>query len=99
MMNPFLNKLILELRTTRDEIESALQYKQKNDWLTVILEEELNDINEALQKAEDGNFGLCEVSGEFIPIDLLATIPTLKSLKDTDDIEIFYKKPISPSFL
>ncbi|MEH7117848.1 hypothetical protein V7128_10565 [Neobacillus vireti] len=98
-MNAMQEKLFLELRQTKEEIEISLKKKQKQAWLTSILKEELADINTAIQKFEEGKFGQCELSGEFIPEDLLKMFPTIKSIKDTEDLEYFYKKPLSTAFL
>jgi RNA polymerase-binding transcription factor DksA len=97
-MNAMQEKLFLELRQTKEEIENSLK-KQKQQWLTSILKAELKDINTAIQKVEDGKYGQCEISGEFIPEDLLKMIPTIRSVKDTEDLEHFYKKPLSTAFL
>ncbi|MCM3726020.1 hypothetical protein M3226_10030 [Neobacillus cucumis] len=98
-MNAMQEKLFLELRQTKEEIENSLQKKRKQSWLTSILKAELADINSAIQKFEEGKFGQCEISGEFIPEDLLKMIPTIKSLKDTENLEYYYKKPLSSAFL
>ena len=98
-MNAMQEKLFLELRQTKEEIENSLQKKQRQSWLTSILKAELADINSAIQKFEEGKFGQCEISGEFIPDDLLKMIPTIRSIKDTEDLELFYKKPLSTAFL
>ncbi|WP_066066579.1 hypothetical protein [Neobacillus soli] len=98
-MNALQEKLFLELRQTQEEIAKSLKNKQKHDWLSTILEEELADIDLALKKMEDGNFGQCEISGEFLPKDLLKMIPTLKSMKDSEYLEVYFKKPIDNSFL
>jgi RNA polymerase-binding transcription factor DksA len=93
-MNAMQEELFLELRQTQIEIENSLKNKQKPDWLTSILKEELADIDAALLKIKKGNFGQCEISGEFLPDDLLKIIPTIKSIKDSDDLEIYYKKSL-----
>ncbi|MFZ7946661.1 MULTISPECIES: hypothetical protein [Bacillaceae] len=93
-MNAMQEKLFLELRQTKEEIENSLKSKQKEDWLTCLLEEELADINAAMEKFACGNFGQCEISGEFLPEELLRSIPTLKSLRDSEYLEMYYKKPI-----
>ncbi|PLS06481.1 hypothetical protein [Neobacillus cucumis] len=98
-MNAMQEKLFLELRQTKKEIESSLNKQQKQTWLTSILKAELVDINAAIQKFEEGKFGQCEISGEFIPEDLLKMIPTMRSIKDTEDLENYYKKPLSTAFL
>lgn len=97
-MNALQEKLFLELRQTKEEIENSLKTKHSKDWFTSILEEELRDVTCAIRKIEEGNFGQCEISGEFLPDDLLQLIPTLKSHKDSEYLENYYKKPILPSY-
>jgi RNA polymerase-binding transcription factor DksA len=97
-MNATHEKLFFELRQTKEEIEYSLKNKQAKDWFTTILEEELSDIITAIQKLENGNFGQCEISGEFLPTDLLNMIPTLKSQKDSEYLVSYFKKPIYHSF-
>ncbi|MFP5111206.1 hypothetical protein ACSU64_02285 [Bacillaceae bacterium C204] len=93
-MNATQEQLFLELRHTKEEIENSLRNKQKQDWLTAVLHEELLDINTAIQKLENGNFGQCEVSGELLPNELLRIIPTLKSVKDSEHLINYCKKSI-----
>jgi RNA polymerase-binding transcription factor DksA len=97
-MNALQEKLFLELRQTKVEIENSLNSKQNKDWFTTVLEEELSDITSAIQKLENGNFGQCEISGEFLPNELLNIIPTLRSQKDSEYLESYFKKPIYHSF-
>ncbi|MEH7353038.1 hypothetical protein V7150_05595 [Neobacillus drentensis] len=93
-MNAMQEQLFLELRQTQAEIEKSLKNQQKQAWLTSILEEELEDVDTALRKFKAGNFGKCEISGEMMPDYLLKMIPTLKSIKDSEDLETYCKKPI-----
>lgn len=93
-MNANTEKLLMELRQTKTEIERSITTKQTNDWLRTFLEEELADVNNALVKLIEGNFGQCEISGELLPPDLLAVIPTIRSFKDSKMIGNYYKKPI-----
>lgn len=93
-MNATQEQLFLELRHTKEEIEYSLKNKPKQDWFTAVLEEELSDINTAIRKLENGNFGQCEISGEFLPNELLKMIPTIKSVKDSEYLLHYYKKPI-----
>lgn len=97
-MNAMQEQLFLELRQTQSEIENSLNNKQKQDWFINILEEELADIKVAMRKITDGNFGQCEISGELLPAELLKNIPTIKSVKDSENLEAFYRKPIYSSF-
>jgi RNA polymerase-binding transcription factor DksA len=93
-MNAMQEQLFWELRKTQLELVKSLKNKQKTDWMVSILEDELADITTAIQKLEDGNFGQCETSGEQIPEYLLKIMPTIKSSKDSEDLEHFYRKPI-----
>lgn len=97
-MNAMQEQLFWELRKTQVEIIRSLKNKQKNEWMIPLLEDELADITSAIQKLEDGNFGHCETSGEPLPENLLKIMPTIKSSKDTDELEHFYKKPIISGF-
>jgi RNA polymerase-binding transcription factor DksA len=93
-MNALQEKLFLELRQTKSEIEHSLKNKKNEDWLKDILKEELNDIDTALAKIQAGSYGQCEISGELIPLDLLEIIPTIKTINDTKKIETYRKKTI-----
>lgn len=45
------------------------------------LEARLNDINSALQKIEDGKFGICEICGAQIEEDRLSANPAARTCK------------------
>lgn len=96
-MNAMQEELFWELRKTQLEILRSLKNKQKNEWMITILEEELDDISTAIQKLEDGNFGQCETSGEPIPEYFLKIMPTIKTSRDTEILEHFYRKPMNSS--
>lgn len=93
-MNALQEKLFLELRQTKLEIENAITKKENKDWLKDILQEELKDVDDALAKMENGCYGLCEISGELIPHDLLELIPTVKTKNDLNMLESYRKKTI-----
>ncbi|MCD4837282.1 hypothetical protein LRS37_00060 [Neobacillus sedimentimangrovi] len=93
-MNAMQEKLFLELRQNKEEIEQSLANKNEKDWLTDILKDELGDIEVALRKLKEGNFGQCEISGELLPEKLLTMIPTLRSKRDSDFLKYFWKKSI-----
>ncbi|MDV2887833.1 hypothetical protein RYX45_21940, partial [Alkalihalophilus pseudofirmus] len=74
MMNAMQEKMLLELRQTKSELEQSLINKQEKDWLTDLIEEELRDVEAAICKLEAGRYGQCEISGELLPEDLLQMI-------------------------
>ena len=94
-MNAMQEQLFWELRKTQLEILKSLRNKQKNEWIVTVLEDELEDITIAMQKLEEGNFGHCETSGEPIPEYLLKIMPTIKTSRDSEILEHFYRKPIN----
>jgi RNA polymerase-binding transcription factor DksA len=94
-MNAMQEQLFWELRKTQLEIVRSLRNKQKNEWIVTMLEDELEDITTAIQKLEEGNFGQCETSGEPIPEYLLKIMPTIKTSRDSEILEHFYRKPIN----
>ncbi|MCH1625441.1 TraR/DksA C4-type zinc finger protein [Ferdinandcohnia quinoae] len=55
---------------------SALYEREKDIALNEHSEEELKEINYALQAIENGSYGKCEECGKDIPIDRLKAIPT-----------------------
>ncbi|MFD1774933.1 TraR/DksA C4-type zinc finger protein [Paenibacillus rhizophilus] len=59
------------------------------------LEDELEEIDQALQRMEDGTYGLCVVSGEEIPYERLEAIPfTAYSVEHTPRKEISGDRPV-----
>ncbi|RBW67354.1 TraR/DksA C4-type zinc finger protein [Bacillus taeanensis] len=55
------------------EKDLALGYKSR---------EEIKDINIALQKFENGTYGICEVTGKQIPYERLEALPTARTIKE-----------------
>lgn len=86
--------LLQELITIRTELEQSLQEKSSSPLISQYKKEELNDINETIEKIQSGNFGFCEFSGEIMPYSILQMIPTLKSFKDLDEIQKYYCKSL-----
>jgi RNA polymerase-binding transcription factor DksA len=93
-MNALVEGLYLELRQSEQEIKESLSSRQKKDWLSSILVAELQDITFTIRKMEKGNFGQSEISGELLPEEILKTIPTIKSMIDLRNMDLFLRKPI-----
>lgn len=58
-------------------------------------EQELEDIEIALKKWEEGTFGLCEETGEPIPYDLLIAVPTARTIYDQELMLKYFRKPLT----
>ncbi|MCQ6279734.1 hypothetical protein [Bacillus sp. EB600] len=93
-MDAMHEMLYEELRQSEKEVLHSLEKKNHDQQLTLIFEEELADIRSAIEKVKNGNFGLCEISGELIPGELLKSLPTLKSINDLSNLENYYRKPL-----
>lgn len=92
IMDKVQKQLFLELRQTQLEILYSLKNKRKDEWITSILEAELADINVAIEKLENGSYGQCETSGELLSDDLLKNMPTIKSARDSENLDLFLPK-------
>ena len=87
-------KIYSELRTIRKELMDRLKRVEGNQLIRSLIREELKDVNNTLIKLRSETFGVCEVSGELLPNELLRTVPTLRSKDDVTVINSFYSKPI-----
>ena len=69
--------------STADPNDSAdtIEEYEANNALISELEIELKDINDALNKIDKGNYGICEISGHQIEIDRLEANPAARTCK------------------
>lgn len=93
-MDESVKNLYSELRKTKMELLVSLKNKNTSLLIRPLIEEELKDIENTLEKIEKGQFGICEISGEIMPTELLQMIPTLKTLSDCNKVEDFYRKAL-----
>lgn len=94
-MEANLAKLYTELRTTSEELLTRMATSSGSQEIKTILKEELNDIEATMVKIKTGQYGICEISGEMIPADVLKIMPTIKTLKDIEDLNSFFRKPFN----
>ena len=83
------NPLYSELRSTKKELMEKLESGNCSSLVKPFIEEELKDVEKALQKFETGTFGTCEMSGELLPEKILSIVPTLTSLEDCKTLQFF----------
>lgn len=64
-----------------DEDENASEVEEYVDNVAVegTLETQLKDVNDALAKMEAGNYGICEKTGEAIPVERLQAYPAART--------------------
>ena len=65
----------------QDDVPGALEAYENNADVIAVLEAELHEVNHALQKIEDGTYGVCEVSNEPIELDRLEANPSARTSK------------------
>lgn len=68
--------------TDPDENATEVESYADNVAIEGTLETELKDVNDALAKMDAGKYGLCEKTGEEIPMDRLEAYPAARTLVD-----------------
>lgn len=89
-----LDYIYNELRVTKTELLAYLNSDNSNERILQYIEAELEDIDTALMKIENGEYGRCEISGEFLPPEVLKSIPTAKSAYEIANLEQYCRKPL-----
>lgn len=69
-----------EVQDEADMADRAEDYAERSDKLN-LLEKKLYNVNNALSKIENGNYGLCEVCGIEIEADRLSINPSATTCK------------------
>ncbi|NQD64818.1 hypothetical protein HP456_02605 [Bacillus haikouensis] len=74
--------IIQELTASLEELEAS---QSQHPLIQHYINQEISDVRHALQLADQNRFGLCEMSGEEIPFDLIKMNPTLTSLTEANE--------------
>ncbi|QQS21039.1 MAG: TraR/DksA C4-type zinc finger protein [Candidatus Moraniibacteriota bacterium] len=69
-----------EIGTDMDENATEVEAYVDNIAVEANLEQELRDILSALKKMEEGNYGICEESGQEIPLERLRAYPAARTI-------------------
>jgi DnaK suppressor protein len=59
------------------------------------VKEDLQDVERALEKLQYGSYGICEETGEHIPLDKLKILPTARTIYDFSFSDLFEKRQFS----
>jgi YteA family regulatory protein len=79
---------------------SALYEREKDIALNEHLEDELKDINKALQAIDNGTYGKCERCGKDIPLERLEALPTTSfCIEHSPEQEVSTQRPIEEEVL
>ena len=76
------------LETDKNEVADRIEAFEKNTALVKELEIRFNNIKRALQKIEDGKYGICEDTNEQIPLARLEANPAARTCADVGKKEI-----------
>ncbi len=71
--------IIQELTTSLKELEAS---QSKHPLIQQYVNEEISEVKNALKRVKQHKYGLCEISGEQIPFDLIKMNPTCTSLNE-----------------
>jgi DnaK suppressor protein len=90
--NELLHRLFSEPLTTSDFDHhlSIFEETNKHQMLVEDMQNDLYDIELALQKIENGLYGYCEITGESIPIEKLKVLPTGRTMEDFSFVRSYY---------
>lgn len=65
----------------REDVASAIESFDNDESSILVLETQLHEVQHALDKIEQGTYGICEVSGEEIELDRLEANPSARTSK------------------
>lgn len=72
----------IQRESDKNEVADKMEEFETNSAILKQLETQLLDVNAALQKIEEGKYGICEVSGEEISEERLEANPAARTCKD-----------------
>ena len=70
-------------------------HSEKEKMILHHVKEDYQDVQLALSKIENGTYGICEDTGETIPLEKLNILPTARSISDFT-YSHFYEKNVYP---
>lgn len=65
----------------REDVAEGIESYENNESAVVTLRTELNEVNRALEKIENGTYGTCEVDGGEIELERLGAYPAARTCK------------------
>ncbi|MCM3149495.1 TraR/DksA family transcriptional regulator [Bacillus pumilus] len=109
-MNGDLETIYTELLQMKEELQAKLfeyasfrspaEHVSMNEVQTATLlyhiKEELQDVSLAIAKIEQGTFGICEATGDVIPLEQMSILPTARTANDFLYHKQYEKKAFTP---
>lgn len=76
------------METDLNEVADTFEEFEENAAILNELEIRLREVKHALEKIEEGNYGICEVSGDEIPLERLEVNPAARTtVEHADEVE------------
>lgn len=76
-----------------------LYEREKDIALHENIQRELEDVNYALEKLENGTYGICEVTGKQIPLERLEANPTARTVVEHSKGKVTNHRPVEEEVL
>ncbi|MCU9612179.1 hypothetical protein OEV98_01220 [Caldibacillus lycopersici] len=95
-MDQTFNDLYVEIVAMKKDLEEHLEKNQLSAHVKQLAKEELSDINNTLEKWNNGYYGICEETGNQLPVELLSFQPTVRSFREVNHLMKYLKKPVFP---
>lgn len=70
------------INADKNEVADKIEELETNDSIRGNLETQLIEVNDALEKIENGKYGICEISGHDIERDRLEANPSARTCKE-----------------
>lgn len=93
-MDDNLDCICNELHETRAELLAYLKTEHATERILPYIRAELADIESALLKIDTGDYGKCEITGKYLPSEMLQNMPTAKSAEELLQLEKYCRKPL-----
>lgn len=84
-----------ELQLMKKELQTCLM--EQHDLppsIRAVMKDELMDVERALWKLQNGQFGICEKTSQLIPFNKLHILPTARTVEDFSFQSFFEKREV-----
>lgn len=95
-MKEELQAKLFEYASFRSSAEHVSMNEVQTATLLYHIKEELQDVSLAIAKIEQGTYGICEATGDVIPLEQMSILPTARTVDDFLYHRQYEKKAFTP---
>ncbi|MCP1148371.1 MULTISPECIES: hypothetical protein [Bacillus] len=95
-MREELQAKLFEYTSFRSSAEHISMNEVQTATLLYHIKEELQDVSLAIAKIEQGTYGICEATGDVIPLEQMSILPTARTVDDFLYHKQYEKKAFTP---